>query len=56
LIESFQVQALFILSARPRMRLIVYLGKMLKIKVSIDLGCTDSRVPHKFLNGAEVLT
>jgi hypothetical protein len=44
--ESFQVQALFVLSARPWMRFIVYLGKMLKIKVRIDLGCTDIRMAH----------
>ena len=50
-----QKPALLVLSPCPRMRFVIYLGKMLKIKVGIDLGCADVLVPHKFLDAAQVL-
>jgi hypothetical protein len=37
---------LFTSAARTRMRLVVYLGEMLKIKVSIDLRRADIGVPE----------
>jgi hypothetical protein len=46
LFKTFQTRVLFVLSARPRMCFIVYLGKMLKIKVGVYLGRADSGVTH----------
>ncbi len=39
-----------------RVRFIVYLGKMLEIKVRIDLSCTDIGVAQSKLNRTEINT
>ena len=36
------------------MRLVIYLGKMLKIKVSVDLGCADIRMAEQFLHATQI--
>ena len=45
---------LLVLPARTRMSFIVYLGKMLEIKVRVNLGCTYIRMAKHFLNGTQV--
>ena len=44
------------LEPRARMRLVVYLGQMLEVKVSIDLCGTDVGVPQEFLDTAQIMT
>ena len=51
---SSRALALFFLSARPRVRFIIYLGEMLKIKVSIDLGRADVRMPEQLLDRPQI--
>lgn len=43
-------------AARPGMALIINPGKMLKVKMSIDLGCGNVRMTQQFLNRAQVAT
>ena len=38
------------------MSLVVYLGQVLKIKVRVDLGRRNVRVPQQLLNTAQILT
>jgi hypothetical protein len=37
------------------MRLVVYLGEVLEVKVRVDLGRGDVRVPEEFLDTAQVM-
>ena len=46
---------LFGFEACPGMRLVVYLGKVLEVKVHIYLSSTDIRVPQKFLHTAKII-
>ena len=43
-------------AAGPGVRLVINLGKVLKIKVGIDLGGGDIRVAQQFLYGTQIRT
>ena len=51
---AHRLALILVLYPCPGMRFVVYLGKVLEVKVCIDLGRTDVRVSEKLLYSAQI--